>query len=53
MSGWASSGSAPEARVLNDVIDGGDYRLRFGPMPQKLQIGDAGFYLPDQGRSSP
>ncbi len=42
-----------QARVLNDVIDGGDYRLRFGPMPQKLQIGDAGFYLPDQGRSSP
>jgi hypothetical protein len=38
-----------QARVVNDVIDGGDFRLRFGPGPKKLQVGDAGYYLPDHG----
>lgn len=41
-----------QARVVNDVIDGGDYRLRFGPGSKKLQIGDAGYYLPNDGWSS-
>ena len=37
-----------EARVLNDVIDGGDYRLKFGPHERELRVGD-GVYLPDRG----
>jgi len=37
-----------QARVLNDVIDGSDYALRFGPGPRELLIGDRR-YLPDHG----
>ena len=37
-----------QARVLNDVIDGSDYALRFGPGPRELLIGERRF-LPDQG----
>ena len=40
-----------QARVLNDVIDGGDYRLRFGPGPRELRVGVEGTYLPDRGWS--
>ena len=40
-----------EARVLNDVIDGGDYRLRFGPGPRELQVGQDGKYVPERGWS--
>jgi hypothetical protein len=40
-----------QARVLNDVIDGGDYRLRFGPGPRELQVGDDDVYVPDRGWS--
>ncbi len=39
-----------EARVLNDVIDGGDYRLKFGPGPRELQVGD-GAFVPERGWS--
>jgi hypothetical protein len=39
-----------QARVLNDVIDGGDYRLRFGPGPRELRVGD-GVYVPERGWS--
>ena len=45
---WASSGSVPKARVLNDVIDGSDYSLKFGDGPRELVIGDRQ-YLPDKG----
>lgn len=37
-----------QARVLNDVIDGSDYALRFGPGPRELLIGGRRF-LPDAG----
>jgi hypothetical protein len=35
-----------QARVLNDVIDGMDYSLQFGPGSRELAIGDSR-YLPD------
>jgi hypothetical protein len=38
-----------EARVLNDVIDGGDYRMRFGPGPRELRVGDVGVFGPERG----
>lgn len=38
-----------QARLLNDVIDGGDYRLRFGPGPRELQVGNDDVYLPERG----
>ncbi|MCW2799761.1 MAG: hypothetical protein JWQ70_1233 [Aeromicrobium sp.] len=37
-----------QARLLNDVIDGADYALRFGPEPRELQVGGKP-YLPDHG----
>jgi hypothetical protein len=40
-----------QARVLNDVIDGGDYRLRFGPGPRELRVGSDGAYVPERGWS--
>ncbi|MGH3473787.1 MAG: ATP-grasp fold amidoligase family protein [Aeromicrobium sp.] len=41
-----------QARVLNDVIDGSDYSLKFGPGPRELTIGDRQ-YMPDQGWLEP
>jgi hypothetical protein len=41
-----------QARVLNDVIDGSDYSLKFGDGPRELVIGDRP-YLPDQGWLAP
>ena len=41
-----------QARLLNDVIDGADYGLQFGPQPRGLRVGDSGLYLPDQGWST-
>ena len=41
-----------QARVLNDVIDGSDYSLKFGDGPRELVIGDRQ-YLPDQGWLAP
>ena len=41
-----------QARLLNDVIDGADLRLRFGPNPRELQVGDTGTYVADQGWST-
>ena len=41
-----------QARVLNDVYDGSDHTLRFGPGPRELTIGDR-LYLPDQGWVAP
>jgi teichuronopeptide biosynthesis TupA-like protein len=41
-----------QARILNDVIDGSDYALRYGPGPRELLIGDYR-YLPDQGWVAP
>lgn len=38
-----------EARVLNDVIDGGDYRMRFGPGPRELRVGDVEVFVPERG----
>ena len=40
------------ARVLNDVIDGSDYSLKFGQGPRELVVGDRRF-LPDQGWIAP
>ena len=37
-----------QARILNDVIDGSDYSLKFGDGPRELVIGDRQ-YLPDKG----
>lgn len=37
-----------QARVLNDLIDGSDHSLRFGPGPRELEVGDR-LYLPDEG----
>jgi hypothetical protein len=39
-----------QARVLNDVIDGGDYRLQFGPGPRELRVGD-GTFVAERGWS--
>lgn len=41
-----------QARLLNDVIDGAGYGMRFGPGPRGLTVGDTGVYLPDQGWST-
>ncbi len=41
-----------EARVLNDVIDGSDYSLKFGDGPSELVIGHRQ-YLPDHGWLAP
>lgn len=41
-----------QARVLNDVIDGSDYALRFGPGPRELLIGGRP-YLPGEGWIAP
>ena len=41
-----------QARLLNDVIDGADYSLRFGSRPRGLRVGDTGLYLADQGWST-
>ncbi len=41
-----------QARVLNDVFDGSDYSLKFGPGPRELTIGDR-LYVPDQGWVAP
>lgn len=41
-----------QARVLNHVIDGGDYSLTFGDGPRELVVGDRP-YLPDQGWLEP
>ena len=41
-----------QARLLNDVLDGSDYSLKFGPGPRELAIGDRQ-YLPDEGWLAP
>lgn len=40
-----------QARLLNDVIDGADSRLRFGPGPRELQVGESSF-LPSVDREA-
>jgi hypothetical protein len=41
-----------QARVLNDLIDGSDFVVKFGDGPRELRIDDR-LYMPDQGWITP